>query len=152
MATRDNRGDATPEIAVAGSLTPSLWQRLRDRVDHVARDSPARLALAVFAIIILGVTALLQLPVATSSGQRAPFLDAIFTATSAVCVTGLVTVDTAVFWSPFGQFVIAIGRSQWPCCPRRWRMRANGCGKANHRIDDPADGQAPDQVGECDGQ
>ncbi len=109
MATRDNRGDATPEIAVAGSLTPSLWQRLRDRVDHVARDSPARLALAVFAIIILGVTALLQLPVATSSGQRAPFIDAIFTATSAVCVTGLVTVDTAVFWSPFGQFVIAIG-------------------------------------------
>ena len=50
------------------------------------------------------------------------------------------------------QFVIAIGRGQWPCCPRRWRMRANGCGKANHRIDDPADGQAPDQVGECDGQ
>ena len=47
-------------------------------------------------------------PVATSSGQRAPFVDALFTATSAVCVTGLVTVDTATYWSGFGQVVILV--------------------------------------------
>ena len=86
-----------------------MWQRLRDGVDHIARESPARLALAVFAIIILVLTALLQIPAATTTGVRAPFIDSLFTATSAVCVTGLVTVDTAVFWSPLGQFFIAIG-------------------------------------------
>ena len=86
-----------------------MWQRLRDSVDHIARESPARLALAVFAIIILVLTALLQIPAATTTGVRAPFIDSLFTATSAVCVTGLVTVDTAVFWSPLGQFFIAIG-------------------------------------------
>ncbi len=107
MNSQEDRERTTPAIA-GGALTPSLWQRLRDRVDHVARDSPARLALAVFAIIILGVTALLQLPIATSTGTQAPFVDALFTATSAVCVTGLVTVNTAVYWSAFGQFVIAI--------------------------------------------
>ncbi|WP_226920963.1 TrkH family potassium uptake protein [Georgenia subflava] len=81
----------------------------RDWVDHVARNSPARLALMVFATIIAVVTALLSLPAATSTGERAPFVDALFTATSAVCVTGLVTVDTATYWSPFGQAVILVG-------------------------------------------
>ena len=78
-------------------------------MDRVARDSPARLALFVFAGIVLVETSLLSLPASTSSGQRAPFVDAFFTATSSVCVTGLVTVDTATYWSPLGQFFIAIG-------------------------------------------
>lgn len=87
----------------------SLLQQLRDRIDEIAERSPARLALLVFASIITMVTALLSLPVATTSGQRAPFADALFTATSAVCVTGLVTVDTATYWSAFGQSVILVG-------------------------------------------
>ena len=45
---------------------------------------------------------------ATQSGERVPFLDALFTATSATCVTGLVIHDTALFWSPFGQGVILL--------------------------------------------
>ena len=45
---------------------------------------------------------------ATSSGQRAPFVDALFTAASAVCVTGLTVVDTATYWSGFGQVVIMV--------------------------------------------
>jgi Trk-type K+ transport system membrane component len=81
----------------------------RDWVDHVARNSPARLALLVFASIVAVVTALLSLPAATADGVRAPFVDALFTATSAVCVTGLVTVDTATYWSGFGQAVILVG-------------------------------------------
>jgi trk system potassium uptake protein len=54
-------------------------------------------------------TSLLWLPIATASGRPAPFADALFTATSAVCVTGLTTVDTATYWSPFGQVVLLLG-------------------------------------------
>lgn len=87
----------------------SLPERVRDRVDEVAEKSPARLSISVFVAIIVLFTALLQLPIATTSTNRAPFTDALFTATSAVCVTGLTTVDTATYWSPFGQAIIALG-------------------------------------------
>jgi trk system potassium uptake protein TrkH len=88
---------------------PTLLRAGRDAVDHVARHSPARLTLVVFAAIISVVTALLALPLATEDGGGAPFVDALFTAVSAVCVTGLTTVDTATYWSPFGQAVIGVG-------------------------------------------
>ncbi len=81
----------------------------RTWVEHVARTSPARLALTVFAGIITVVTVLLSLPPATASGHRAPLVDALFTATSAVCVTGLTTVETATYWSTLGQLVIIAG-------------------------------------------
>ncbi len=56
---------------------------------------------------ILGVgTLLLSLPVATESGRATPVLDALFTATSALCVTGLVVVDTQAHWNFFGEAVI----------------------------------------------
>ncbi len=59
-----------------------------------------------FAATILIGTVLLVLPVSSKSGAAAPFGDALFTATSAVCVTGLVVQDTAAYWSGFGQAVI----------------------------------------------
>lgn len=99
MATVDRR---------AGTLE-SLAMRVRDRIDALAEHSPARLTLMVFSGIIAVETALLSLPLATASRQRAPFADALFTATSAVCVTGLTTVDTATYWSRFGQAVILAG-------------------------------------------
>jgi trk system potassium uptake protein len=92
---------------MARGLPGVLWSG-RELVDRLARQSPARLALGVFAGVIALVTALLSLPFATTSGQRAPFVDALFTATSAVCVTGLVTVDTGTYWSTAGQVVILI--------------------------------------------
>ena len=49
-----------------------------------------------------------MLPWATQSGQSASFADALFTSTSAVCVTGLIVQDTATYWSEFGQFIILI--------------------------------------------
>jgi trk system potassium uptake protein len=61
--------------------------------------------LAFLAMIALG-TALLMLPAATSGPGGAPFMTALFTATSAVCVTGLVVVDTPTYWSTFGQVAI----------------------------------------------
>ena len=49
-----------------------------------------------------------MLPVSAADGQITPFLDALFTAASASCVTGLVTVSTAVHWSVFGKCVILL--------------------------------------------
>lgn len=70
------------------------------------RFHPARIVVGAFAVAITVGTALLSLPFATEAGERAPLLDAVFTSTSAVCVTGLVTVDTASYWSAFGETVI----------------------------------------------
>lgn len=57
-------------------------------------------------MVILVGALLLMLPAATRSGEGTPFLDALFTSTSAVCVTGLIVHDTATYWSTFGQVVI----------------------------------------------
>lgn len=76
------------------------------------RETPmsaqAMIALGFF-LIILAVTLLLMLPISSASGQATDPLTALFTATSAVCVTGLVVVDTATHWSPFGLSVILAG-------------------------------------------
>ena len=82
---------------------------MRARINDIAQKSPSLFALIVFAAIIAAVTALLLLPHARSGPGSASLLEALFTATSAVCVTGLTIVDTATFWSPFGQTIIAIG-------------------------------------------
>src|SRR5699024_9964446 len=92
-----------------GSERDAFLTPPRDWPDVRARRSSCRLTLAVFAGVIAVVTALLQLPVATATGTRAPFVDSLFTATSAVCVTGLVTVDSATYWSTFGHAVIMVG-------------------------------------------
>ena len=57
------------------------------------------------AVIIIGAV-ILSLPISSRSGEPTNFLDAIFTSTSAVCVTGLITLDTSTHWSTFGQTVI----------------------------------------------
>jgi potassium uptake TrkH family protein len=99
-------GTSVQEEAPVRRGSPATW--LRGRLDEAARSSPARLALTVFALVIGLFSALLSLPQATSSGQRAPYVDALFTAASAVCVTGLTTVDTATYWSGLGQVIIMI--------------------------------------------
>lgn len=85
-----------------------LRTRLRDSIDSAARFTPARLALAVVTALIGVFTVLLSLPIATTSGHRVPFVDALFTTVSAITVTGLVTVDTGETWSTFGLVVIMI--------------------------------------------
>ena len=59
-----------------------------------------------FSVLILIGALLLTLPAAKAGAGSASFMDALFTSTSAVCVTGLVVRDTATYWSPFGQAVI----------------------------------------------
>ncbi|GAB2534877.1 TrkH family potassium uptake protein [Brachybacterium huguangmaarense] len=85
-----------------------LGTAITEILGDAAKSSPARLALTVFTAMILAVTGLLSLPIATVEGQRTPFVDALFTAVSAVCVTGLVTVDTATHWSTFGLVVLMV--------------------------------------------
>lgn len=68
--------------------------------------NPPKILVLGFAIIILIGTFLLTLPIATENGNGLPFLDALFTATSATCVTGLVVVDTADTFSTFGELVV----------------------------------------------
>jgi len=62
--------------------------------------------MAGFAATILIGTGILMLPIARVGPGGASFLEALFTATSAVCVTGHIVVDTATYWTPFGQVVI----------------------------------------------
>ncbi|MEO3772802.1 potassium transporter TrkG [Micromonospora sp. B9E7] len=82
------------------------WRR-RLRLGVLARfQQPAQVVVGGFAAAVAVGTGLLSLPAATESGQRAAVVDAVFTATSAVCVTGLVTVDTSGYWSRFGEIVI----------------------------------------------
>lgn len=75
--------------------------------------SPPQILVIGFGLLILIGAVLLSMPFSSASGIRTNFLTAIFTATSAVCVTGLVVVDTANHWSPLGQgiilFLIQIG-------------------------------------------
>lgn len=67
---------------------------------------PAQVVVAAFAVAIVTGSALLMLPVATQGPSSASPGEALFTATSAVCVTGLAVVDTPTYWSGFGQGVI----------------------------------------------
>ena len=67
---------------------------------------PARIVPLAFLITILIGTALLMLPMSRADTVGAPWIVALFTSVSAVCVTGLVTVDTGTYWSSFGQWVI----------------------------------------------
>lgn len=68
---------------------------------------PRLIVFYIFCTIVVG-TALLMLPFSTRSGETAGFETALFTATSASCVTGLILKDTYTFWSPFGQAVIIL--------------------------------------------
>ena len=75
---------------------------------HKRKLSSSQIILFGFAGVILIGTLLLMLPFATNSGNSASFWDALFTSTSAVCVTGLIVQDTATYWSGFGQVVILL--------------------------------------------
>ncbi|HEU4666784.1 MAG TPA: potassium transporter TrkG, partial [Arthrobacter sp.] len=74
---------------------------LRRLMSHPVRAVPV-----AFLLVIAVGTALLMLPAARTDGGAEGFMPAAFTSVSAVCVTGLITVDTATFWTPLGQGII----------------------------------------------
>lgn len=75
--------------------------KFRDGLLHPVRSVP----LAFLAVIVVGA-GLLMLPAARTGADGDTVITAFFTAVSAVCVTGLITVDTATYWTPFGQAII----------------------------------------------
>ena len=79
---------------------------LKKIINYLNSMDPAKVMVIGFASVVLLGALLLNLPIATKSGESIGLLDALFTATSAVCVTGLIVVDTATYWSIFGQVVI----------------------------------------------
>lgn len=72
------------------------------------RFSPPQILVLGFAAIIFVGALLLMLPISSTTGESLPFVDALFTATSATCVTGLIVVDTGTYYSTFGQVVIML--------------------------------------------
>lgn len=79
----------------------------RKKSKHYHITSFQIIILGFLSVILIG-SLLLMLPIATRSGNGASFSDALFTATSAVCVTGLIIHDTATYWSVFGQSIILL--------------------------------------------
>lgn len=77
-------------------------------INKINKLQPTQIMIIGFALIILLGTLLLSLPVASQNGKNTNFLTALFTSTSAVCVTGLAVVDTGTHWSLFGQAVILL--------------------------------------------
>lgn len=81
----------------------------RDRMGRpIMQASPARILVGGFVLLILSGAVLLNLPVMVQHDQKIDFLTALFTSTSAVCVTGLAVVDTGTHWTIWGQIVILI--------------------------------------------
>lgn len=78
----------------------------RHKNNKLLNLAPTKIIVFSFAILILAGTLLLMLPAASRDGKSIGFVNALFTATSATCVTGLVVVDTYNHWTTFGQLVI----------------------------------------------
>ena len=70
--------------------------------------STTHIILFSFLIAILVGAVLLSLPISSANGEATPFIDALFTATTSTCVTGLVVIPTVSSWSVFGQVVILL--------------------------------------------
>ena len=87
----------------------SILARIRDEIDSLAHKSPSRFALLVFTALIMVFTVLFSLPIASADRTITPLHDALFTAVSVICVTGLTTVDMATHWSAFGNILVFVG-------------------------------------------
>lgn len=84
------------------------WSEMLMSHHRSGRLSPTRVIVSSFVIVILAGTLLLMLPFASRAPGSLPFVDALFTATSATCVTGLVVYDTFTGFTLFGQAVILL--------------------------------------------
>ncbi len=88
------------------SLLKEVDYMIRKREKTERSLSPAQIIAVGFAVTIFIGALLLNMPIASKDGQSVGFINALFTSTSAVCVTGLVVVDTGTYWTDFGKIVI----------------------------------------------
>ncbi len=94
------------------SMSPedgNVFHRVGAWLRDYTTKSPARFAVIVFALLISLFTFLFSLPAASASGEGTPFVDALFTAVSTICVTGLATVNMDANWSPLGHAFVFTG-------------------------------------------
>ena len=75
-------------------------------LDFIKKQSPARIISLGFLLVILLGSALLMLPCSVQDGVTVRYIDALYTSTSAVCVTGLIAVDAGDTFTPLGQFLL----------------------------------------------
>ena len=78
-----------------------------ERIKKFELTTTQKIMLSFLIVIFIG-SLLLSLPISTKNGETVPYMDALFTATTATCVTGLVTLPTVTTWSIFGQVVILL--------------------------------------------
>lgn len=88
--------------------TKARWAAARRACSMPSKLSPAQFLAVTFLVLIAMGAVLLRLPISRAPGHFVSSLDALFTSTSAVCVTGLIVKDTPVAFSPFGQVVIML--------------------------------------------
>ncbi len=80
---------------------------MKRMIQIIKKQPPGRLIVAGFALVILIGALLLLMPFSVRDGVKVTFVDALFTSTSAVCVTGLIAIDTADHFTPIGQGIVA---------------------------------------------
>lgn len=102
-----SRPTTVPGYTPYGSA-PGL-RGLPARIQSALGGQAATLTILIFLVLITITTTLLMLPQASASGDITPLPDALFTAVSAICVTGLTTVNMATHWSAFGHTVVFLG-------------------------------------------
>lgn len=90
-------------------MTKIIKSENDSKFTHFMRSrSPAEILMFGFALVIFIGSLLLSLPIASVSGHSPGYINCLFTATSSVCVTGLIVVDTGTYWTLFGQIVIIL--------------------------------------------
>ena len=77
-------------------------------IERIKKQSPARIIALGFALVILVGSLLLMLPCSIQDGVTVRYIDALYTSTSAVCVTGLIAIDAGDTFTPLGQFFLAM--------------------------------------------
>ncbi|NLI17301.1 MAG: TrkH family potassium uptake protein [Actinomycetales bacterium] len=99
--------DPLARIAARVAGTRAAWKAPNRRKREVNRRRPVQVVVLGFVAAIAAGTFLLLLPV-SATGSHASFLEALFTTVSALCVTGLIVVDTPTHWTTFGHVVILV--------------------------------------------
>ena len=104
--SRNRRSSVIPSLAPYS--VPSGLSGFLFRLQALFGGQAATITVFVFLVLVAITTGLLVMPAASALGVATPLADAMFTAVSAICVTGLTTVDMATHWSPFGHTVVFI--------------------------------------------
>lgn len=106
---RTPRASSIPAPVDTDGLLRRIVSAVGRKIDDFAHHTPSRFAVIIFTSIILLWTTIYMLPISSADGTVTPFHEALFTAVSTICVTGLSVVDMATHWSGFGHFMVFLG-------------------------------------------